>query len=214
LAGIYRDRVIATTGLWIAVGVLGALLIGGIAGSFLLLAMGRLHLDLGWGRSFHELGPIEIRIPAHRDLVFELISAPYLGRAPTSSGIEVLARGDDLAVAVHDTMVHFYTARTVEAVEFDRPARVGFRHLSGPVPHAVEEFVLIEDQGETELRYGGEVGIDFFLLGRIAARYWVRPQWERAVREHLEELTERAEQLAARGISASPPAPRHSSRRT
>jgi hypothetical protein len=190
--------VIATTGLWITVGVLGALLIVGIAGSFLLLAMGRLHLDLGWGRSFHELGPIEIRIAAPRELVFELLSTPYLGRVPKGSGIEVLARGDDFVVAAHDTKVHFYTARTVEAVKFDRPARVGFRHLSGPVPHAVEEFVLIEAQGETELRYGGEVGIDFFFLGRIAARYWVRPQWERTVREHLEELTERAEQLAAR----------------
>lgn len=198
MAGIYRDRVIATTGLWITVGVLAALLIGGIAGSFLLLAMGRLHLDLGWGRSFHELGPIEIRIAAPRDLVFELISTPYLGRAPRSSGIEVLARGDDLAVAAHDTKVHFYTARTVEAVKFDRPARVGFRHLRGPVPHAVEEFVLTEAEGETELRYAGEVGIDFFFLGWFAGRHWVRPQWERAVREHLEEMTKRAEQLAAR----------------
>jgi hypothetical protein len=185
-------------GLWVAVGVLAVLLIGGFAWMFLLLAMGRLHLDLGWGRSFHELGPIEIRIAAPRDLVFELISAPYLGRTPGSSGIEVLARGEDLAVAAHLTKVHFYTARTVEAVKFDPPDRVGFRHLSGPVPHAVEEFVLTESEGETELRYDGEVGIDFYFLGRLAGRHWVRPQWERAVREDLEDLRQRAEQLAAR----------------
>jgi hypothetical protein len=190
--------VIATTGLWITVGVLGALLVGGLAGMFLLLAMGRLHLDLGWGRSLHELGPIEIRIAADRNLVFELISAPYLHRAENASGIEVLARGEDLAVAAHLTKVHFYTARTVEAVMFERPTRVAFTHLSGPVPHAVEEFVLTEANGQTELRYAGEVGIDFFFLGRIAGRYWVRPQWERTVREHLQELAERAEQLAAR----------------
>jgi hypothetical protein len=185
-------------GLWIAVGVLGAVLIVGGAVMFLLLAMGRLHLDLDWGRSFHELGPIEIQIAADRDLVFELISAPYLHRAEKVSGIEVLVRGDDLVVAAHATKVHFYTARTVEAVKFDRPTRVGFRHLSGPVPHAVEEFVLTEGEGETELRYSGEVGIDFFFLGRIAGRYWVRPQWERAVRGHLEEVTKQAAQLAAR----------------
>jgi hypothetical protein len=189
---------IATTGLWIAVGVLGALLIGGIAGMFLLLAMGRLHLDLGWGRSMHELGPIEIRIAAPRDLVFEMISAPYLGRTPGNSGIEVLAKGEDLAVAIHHTKVHFYKARTVEVIEFEAPARVGFRHLAGPVPHAVEQFALEEAEGVTELRYGGEVGIDFYFLGRIAGRYWVRPQWERAVREHLEDLKERAEQRAER----------------
>jgi hypothetical protein len=185
-------------GLWIAVGVLALLLIGGMAGGFLLLAMGRLHLDLGWGRSFHELGPIEIRIAAPRDLVFEMISEPYLRHTPRHSGIEVLASGQDLAVAAHHTKVHFYTARTVEAVKFEPPAKVGFTHLAGPVPHATEEFALAERDGVTELRYTGQVGIDFFFLGRIAGRRWVRPQWERAVREDLEDLKQRAEQLSAR----------------
>jgi hypothetical protein len=189
------------TGLWIAVGVLALLLAGGIAGGFLLLAMGRLHLDLGWGRSLHELGPIVVRIAAPRDLVFEMIREPYLGHTPRDSGIEVWARGDDLAVAAHHTKVHFYTARTVEAVKFEAPDRIGFRHLAGPVPHAVEEFVLQEADGETELHYGGEVGIDFFFLGRIAGRHWVRPQWERAVRKDLEDLRQRAEELAARRLS-------------
>jgi uncharacterized protein YndB with AHSA1/START domain len=186
------------TGLWIATGVLAVLLLGGIAGGFLLLAMGRLHLDLGWGRSFHELGPIEIRIAAPRDRVFEMITEPYLRHTPQKSGIEVLARGQDLAVAAHHTKVHFYTARTVEAVSFEPPDKIGFRHLAGPVPHAVEEFVLEETNGVTELRYAGQIGIDFFLLGRVAGRRWVRPQWERAVRQHFEDLKQRAEQLAAR----------------
>jgi hypothetical protein len=185
------------TGLWIAVGVLGVLLVALVAGSFLLLAMGRLHLDLGWGRSLHELGPITVPIAAPRELVFELISAPYLGRGPAGSGIEVVAGSDELVVAAHHTPVHFYTSRTVEAVEFDPPARVGFRHLTGPVPHAVEEFTLEEVDGATELRYHGELGIDFFVLGRIAARQWVRPQWERVVREHLDDLKLRAEQRAS-----------------
>jgi hypothetical protein len=186
------------TGLWIAVGVLGALLIALVAGAFLLLAMGRLHLDLGWGRSIHELGPITVPIAAPRELVFEIVAAPYLGRTPRDSGIEVLARGDDLAVAAHHTKVHFYTARTVEAVEFEAPTRVSFRHLTGPVPHALEEFALEDADGGTELRYSGELGIDFFFLGRLAGRHWVVPQWERTVREHLEELKQRAELRAAR----------------
>ena len=186
------------TGLWIAVGVLGALLIALVAGAFLLLAMGRLHLDLGWGRSIHELGPITVQIAAPRELVFEIVAAPYLGRTPRDSGIEVLARGDDLAVAAHHTKVHFYTARTVEVVEFEAPTRVAFRHLTGPVPHALEEFVLEEVDGNTELRYGGELGIDFFFLGRLAGRHWVVPQWERTVRGHLEDLKPRAELRAAR----------------
>jgi hypothetical protein len=186
------------TGLWIAVGVLGVVLVAGMAAGFLLFAMGRLHLDLGWGRSFHELGPIEIRIAAPRDLVFQMIREPYLGHTPPDSGIEVLARGRDLAVAMHHTKVHFYTAITVEAVKFEPPDRIGFRHLSGPVPHASEKFVLEVTDGATELRYSGEVGIDFFFLGRIAGRRWVRPQWEKAVRKDLKDLRQRAELLATR----------------
>jgi hypothetical protein len=192
--------VLALTAPWIAVIALGVLLFGLGAALFLLLAMGRLHLDLGWGRSFHELGPIEVRIAAPRSLVFELITAPYLGGATGDSGVNVVARSNDLAIAAHDTHVHFYTARTVEAVQFEPPRRVDFMLLTGPVPHAVEYFALEEKGGATELRYGGELGIDFFFLGRLAGRYWVRAQWERTVREHLEEIRERAEHLAARGI--------------
>jgi hypothetical protein len=125
-----------------------------------------------------------------------LISAPYLGRTPRDSGIEVLARGPDLAVALHRTRVRFYEARTVEAIDFEPPARVGFRLLTGPVPHAIEEFTLEEAGGGTQLGYRGEIGIDFFLLGRLAARRWVRPYWERVVREHMEDVKRRAEQRA------------------
>ena len=199
--------VVASTGLWIAIGVLGALLIVWAAGAFLLLAMGRLTLDLRWGRSVHPLGPITFQIEAPRDLVFEIITAPYTGRAPSDSGIDVLARSDELVVAAHHTQVHFYTARTVEIVVFEPPRRVGFRHLAGPVPYAVEQFELDESGGRTELRYTGEVGIDFFVLGRLAARHWVRPQWERAVREHLEGVKGSAEQRAAAHRARKPRAP-------
>jgi hypothetical protein len=198
---------VAATGLWIAVGVLGALLIGWAAGAFLLLAMGRLTLELGWGRSVHPLGPITFGIEAPRELVFEIISAPYVGRGPSGSGIDILARSDGLVVAVHHTKVHFYTARTVEIVEFEPPLRVGFRHLAGPVPHAIERFELDGSGERTELRYTGEVGIDFFVLGRLAARRWVRPQWERAVREHLEDVKGSAEQRAAAHQAREPRAP-------
>lgn len=186
------------TALWIAVAALALLLLLTAAGSFLLLAMGRMHLDLGWGRSLHKLGPITVQIAAPRDLVFEMISAPYLGRAPAGSEIEVIARDRSLVVAAHLTKVHFYEARTVEAVEFEPPERVIFTHLTGPVPHAVEEFAMDVDGEGMWLRYSGEVGIDFFLLGRLAGRFWVRGQWERAVREHLEDLRRRAEEKARR----------------
>jgi hypothetical protein len=186
------------TGAWIAIGVLAALIVAWSAAMFLALAMGRLHLDLGVGRSFHRLGPISATIAAPRELVFKVIAAPYLGRNSAASGIEVLVRGEDVVVARHHTRVHFYTAQTTEAIAFKPPTSVVFRHLSGPVPHALEEFVLGETGAGTELRYSGELGIDFFIVGGIAGRYWVRPQWERVVVAHIEDLKGRAEGLAAR----------------
>lgn len=92
-----------------------------VASGFLLLAMGRLHLDLGWGRSLHELGPISVRIEAPRELVFQVLGAPYLGTASGGSEVELIARDGSLAVAAHFTRVHFYTARTVEVIELDAP---------------------------------------------------------------------------------------------
>jgi len=182
---------------WIAFGVLALLLIAMVAGGFLALAMGRLHLDLGWGRSRHALGPLQARIAAPRELVYEILSAPYLGRARSDS-IEVLAAGESLVVAAHLTKVHFYEARTVESVELEPPSAMRFRHLTGPVPEASEEFRLEADGEATVLSYDGELGIDFFVLGRIAAPHWVVPQWNRAVGEHMDEVKRIAEERAGR----------------
>jgi hypothetical protein len=183
---------------WIVVAVLAVAMVAWAATLFLLLAMGRVSLDLNWGRGLHPLGPLNVRIDAPRETVFELITAPYTGRASGGSEIELLAQGELLAVASHYTKVHFYTARTVEVIELEPPRRVGFRHLSGPVPHAVEQFVLYDRDGATELAYDGEIGLDFFWLGRVAARRWVRPQWESTVTAHLEDIRHRAEERAAR----------------
>ena len=188
------------TGLWIAVGVLAVLLVALVTGGFLALAMGRLHLDLGWGRSLHQLGPLATRIEAPRELVYEILSAPYVGRARNES-IDVLARGESVVVASHLTKVHFYQSRTVEAIELEPPARMSFRHLTGPVPYAVEEFRLEQAGEETELHYDGELGIDFFLLGRVAGRRWVVPQWRWAVGDHLDAVKAQAEQRAQRARS-------------
>jgi hypothetical protein len=179
----------------------GAMLVAVIAFLLFFMTRGWLTLDLGWGRTLRPVGPIVSRIEASRELVFEQISAPYLGRTPSGlrGKIEVLDQGDRLVVAAHRTKLRWFESVTVESIVFDPPGRIGFRHLRGPVPHAVEEFLLREEAGGTVLEYRGELGIDFWVLGRLAGRLWVVPTWEKAVRASLEHIKGQAEQRAAQG---------------
>lgn len=191
---------------WLAGFGAGAAGVG--AGLVSLMATGKLTLDLGWGRSYHQVGPITARIDAPRSVVFEQIASPYLGRTPREARerLQVWERGEDMVVARHVSQVSFYSAQTVESVRFEEPERVVFRHLRGPVPHAFEEFVLSEDDDPevTHFEYRGELGIDFWLLGRLAGRFVVAPEWERQVRPHVEELKEGAERRARARRRRSP----------
>jgi hypothetical protein len=179
--------------------IAAALLVLGIGSLLFFMTRGWLTLDLGWGRTLRPVGPIVSRIRASPELVFEQISAPYLGRTPSAlqGRIEVLDRSDRLVVAAHRTKLRWFESITVESVAFEPPIRIGFRHLRGPVPHAVEAFVLHEEAGSTRLEYRGELGVDFWWLGRLAGRLWVVPAWEKAVRSSIEHIKGQAEQRAA-----------------
>lgn len=188
-------RMVALTGLAWALLATAGVLIAGVVSLVFLMTRGWLTLDLGWGRSYHRVGPIDVTIDAPRELVFEQLSAPYLGRTPAGlrSRLDVLERGQDLVVALHRTRLRFLDSITVEAVGFQAPERIRFRHLRGPVPHAAEEFRLTEEAGATRLEYRGELGIDFWWLGRLAARHWVVPTWERVVRAAIDKTRTGAE---------------------
>jgi len=179
-----------------------ALLVLGIASLLYFMTRGWLTLDLGWGRSLHPVGPIVVPIGAQRELVFEQISGPYVGRLPAAlrGKLEVLDRSDRLVVAAHRTKLGRSESVTVESVSFEAPGRIAFRHLRGPVPYVREEFLLEEEGDRTRLEYRGELGIDFWVLGRLAGRLWVVPTWERIVRGSLDQIKTQAEQRAsARG---------------
>jgi hypothetical protein len=175
----------------------GALAAGAVA-VYRQLVDGGLTLDTGIGRRTAPLGPLTVDIDAPRDLVFDVIAAPYLGNAGAAGDhIEVLERGTDLVVAAHRTPTGGRVAVTIEAVSFDRPTRVGFRLLRGPVPHVVETFDLDAlDEDRTRLRYDGELGTDFWQVGaawgRLVSRVWVR-----TVQSSLDDVRERAERRAA-----------------
>jgi hypothetical protein len=195
---VWNSAGLSGVGWVVLVTVLGGTLVGGVVALFSWMARGRLTLDADVGRSRHRLGPLTVEIDAPRELVFEQLSAPYLGRTPRDSAatLEVIERGSDMVVARHFSKVAFYTAETVESVRFEAPGRITFRHLRGPVPHAVEMFEMAERDGATELVYTGELGIDFWVLGKLAGRYWVTPTWLGIVREHLAEVKATAEARA------------------
>lgn len=175
---------------------------GGLAGAaavaYGLVVRGRLTIDVDIGRSLRPLGPLTLRIDAPRDVVFDVISAPYLGRTPRAleRKLRVLERGVDVVLAEHFTHHRRFVTTTLETVRFERPDRVDFRLVRGPVPHVVERFELGESERGTELRYSGELGTDLWALGR----WWgalVAGKWEAAVRSSLDAVKTEAERRAA-----------------
>ena len=89
-------------------------------------------------------------------------------------------------------------ATPVETVPFDRPRRVAFRLVRGPVPLVTEEFTLSERDGATTLGYAGELCTDFAAAGRWWAGQ-VAPPWEAAVRASFAGVKAEAERRAGQG---------------
>ncbi len=178
---------------------------GAVAGlGYYLVVTGKLTIDTGWGRRVRPLGPFGVEIAAEAGVVFDVIAAPYLGRAPRAMAakLRVLQRGKDMVLAEHYTPVHGgrLTATTLETVTFDRPHRVAFRLVRGPVPHVAEEFDLTEHDGVTTLTYSGELGTDF----GIAGQWWadrVASAWEAAVRASFASIRTEAERRAGPGAA-------------
>jgi hypothetical protein len=173
---------------------------GGLVGlGYYLVVTGRLTIDTGWGRRVRPLGPFGVEIAAPATTVFDVIALPYLGRTPRamSGKLQVLQRGTDMVLAEHYTPAHGgrLTAATLETVTFDRPQRIAFRLVRGPVPHITEEFALTEQDGTTRLDYSGELGTDFAAAGQWWAGH-VAAAWEAAVRSSFTSIRTEAERRA------------------
>lgn len=168
-----------------------------MVGVVALLARGSLTIDTGIGRRLRPLGPIDLDVHAPREIVFDVIAAPYLGRTPRAMAnkLQVWERSTDMVLAAHFTENRWITTTTVETVRFERPERVSFRCARGPVPHVVETFELSSTDRGTRLRYAGELGTDFWqfggVWGRIVARTWVK-----TVRLSLDGIRDESERRA------------------
>ena len=168
-------------------------------GIYRLVARGQLTLDTGIGRRVRPLGPVDFAIRAPRAVVFDVIATPYLDRTPRAlqNELAIWERSSEMVLAAHLTSVKCSTTTTLETVRFERPERIDFRLVRGPIPHVVESFLLHEEPAGTRLRWQGELGTDFWAAGE----WWgdrVARHWERAVRRSLDAITIEAERLAAR----------------
>ncbi len=181
----------------------GYTLAGAACLAYRSLARGALTIDVGVGRRLQPLGPLVQAIRAPREVVFDVIAAPYLGRTSRALAdkLHVWERGSDMVLAAHLTEVKCGTTTTLETVRFERPGRVDFRLVRGPVPHLAESFVLTATETGTELLWEGELGTDLWLIGE----WWgqtVARAWARAVAASFRELAAEAERRA--GTSKQP----------
>jgi hypothetical protein len=166
------------------------------AGGYALLR-GALTIDLGVGRRVRPLGPIARTIDAPPEVVFDTIASPYLGRTPRAmhDELRVWERGTDMVLAEHLTPTGRGTTATLETVRFERPDRISFRLVRGPVPHVTETFELRPAPGGTAFRYTGEMGTDLWRLGQ----WWgerVAAVWEQTVAQSLDGIQAEAERRA------------------
>lgn len=171
----------------------------GAAAVLWALVRGTLTIDLGIGRRLRPLGPFTVRIDAPREIVFDVIAAPYLRRTPRAlqGKLDVVERGTDMVLAAHFTDTGRLVATTLETVRFEPPSKIHFRLVRGPVPYVVESFALSEAEGGTVLEYSGELGTDLWALGS----WWggrVGPRWEAAVRSSFAAVKTEAERRASR----------------
>lgn len=177
----------------------GGLALG--AGAYFGLITGAVPVDLGIGRRVRKLGPLTVDVDAPREVVFDVIAGPYAERTTRAmqQKVEVLERGQDMVLAAHHTPVRGgIKATTVETVRFQRPHRVDFRLVRGPVPHVRETFLLEERGGGTHLDYSGEMGTDLWDLGERWAAV-VAPKWESVVETSFADIKSEAERRHSKG---------------
>jgi hypothetical protein len=107
-----------------------------------------------------------------------------------------------MVLAAHFTPVKCGITTTLETVRFQRPDRIDFRLVRGPVPHLSESFLFGDSGSGTELRWEGELGTDLWAIGA----WWggrVARVWTRAVQQSLHEIAAEAERRVSRSRNAA-----------
>lgn len=149
------------------------------------------------------VGPVSTRIAAPPRLVYQMLSAIGQGDGRDGERAEVIQRNGDELVCDFWTSVSLPVGtdrlvRTRERVRLRPPDTVEYEHLDGPVRGLRETITVFpEPGGGTRMTYAGSYeprGI----VDQVRARLLARPVIRRVIRQHFEDVRQRAEARAAR----------------
>lgn len=147
------------------------------------------------------LRPQKVEVAAPRELVFEVVASAgkKVGESPEGKLFEFETRWREKVI------------RTVEAVTLEAPVRIGYRWVEGQLDD-VEEQIVFEAPTEhlTVMIYSGRLGTGGGIIGFLRTVLFVRPVFNRLVKEHLLQAKEIAERRALR--SRTHPRPTRSDR--
>ncbi|MCI0812684.1 MAG: SRPBCC family protein [Chloroflexi bacterium] len=157
-----------------------------------------------------------VRIKAPRELIFQKMSSFGRGhlKGDTNESSEVLSRDGDKLVVKFRTKAGPISYDTVEEITLESPRRITFKHLSGPLHYAWEEFVLEDvSEFETELVHDGEfIWNRIPFIGWFGGMIYTKPTFERLMIQHMGQIKETCEARAARSrVFPRPPAETDSS---
>jgi hypothetical protein len=132
----------------------------------------------------------QVRVEAPRELCFEVVA---------SAGRVIDRISETERVVEFLTNYRGRTVRTVERVVLERPRRIRYSWLEGPLPWVEEEIAFqAEESDATEIVYSGAFSPQPGALGWVYGRLFVKSRFERIVREHLFDGKAIAEKRAAR----------------
>jgi len=149
------------------------------------------------------VGPVSTRLAAPAELVYQMLSAIGQGDGKNGERAEVLERGHDELVCDFWTRVSLPVGfdrlvRTRERVWLRPPDSVEYEHLNGPLRGMRETITVVPHlDGGAEMTYRG-----FYepagMLDHLRFSLLARPVIGRVIRQHFDDIRQRAEARAAR----------------
>jgi hypothetical protein len=138
----------------------------------------------------------DIVIEAVPELCFEVVSA---------AGRRLETRSETEWVVEYVTATGGREVKTVELLTMEHPRAIHYRWLEGPFPE-VNETIRFSPEGSdaTRLTYSGRFSLGKGPLAWLIGLVRVRPLFERAVKEHLQQAKDIAERRAARSHVHAP----------